>query len=448
MLALLISATAYSIAPSFHPMTTNAARTTTLLHAAASTEVEVYSTPGCGYCRKAKSLLSRLQVEYDEIDVSESAELRDAMTLRAGAATVPQIFISGEHVGGATELLGEHEDGKLYTRLSAANIAFVEAAVESEAPPPTLDEGPPPPPLDAPGPDGVLNPPMDAAADAGGSGIEGGAGAAALSSELQKRMLRMLDEYLTEDGSRVDYAALRSSAAFDEFRQAVGQLRSLPKEALFQSTSMRARKAFWINLYNALVLHATVAIGAPSDDPKGLGNFFGGFSGAAYHICGDLRFSLDDIEHGILRCNACQVGKDTPLFDDDDPRLAFSLPPPVDPRIHFALNCGAKSCPPIKFYTAYGLDASLDLASRAFLEGDLEVTDTGITCTKLLDWYGSDFGETPLDIVERLMLILPPDAPLYASLQSMLANMIFGGAQPALNFRPYDWGSNEAERKD
>ena len=160
LLLLLTSASAYSfsIVPSFRTMAATARVAPP--HAAAAEPIEVYSTPGCAFCRKAKSLLSRLEVQYDEIDVSESAELRDAMALRAGAATVPQIFIGGEHVGGATELLGEHEAGTLYTRLSAASITFVEAAVESEAPPPTSDDVPLPPRLEAPGPDGVLNPPI------------------------------------------------------------------------------------------------------------------------------------------------------------------------------------------------------------------------------------------------------------------------------------------------
>jgi hypothetical protein len=75
---------------------------------------------------------------------------------------------------------------------------------------------------------------------------------------------------------------------------------------------------------NCLVLHATAVLGSPEDaEERGL--FFSGASGAAYRIAG-YRFSLDEIEHGILRCNAPQVGKSIPLFDGDDPRMVFVLP--------------------------------------------------------------------------------------------------------------------------
>ena len=58
---------------------------------ATGSAVEVYTTPGCSYCRKAKSLLKRLKVEYDEIDVSDNEDVRDDMIRRAGAATLPQL---------------------------------------------------------------------------------------------------------------------------------------------------------------------------------------------------------------------------------------------------------------------------------------------------------------------------------------------------------------------
>ena len=57
-------------------------------------------------------------------------------------------------------------------------------------------------------------------------------------------MLRLMDEHLSDDGSRVDYAALRVSEAFGEFREAVGALRSLPAETLGPSAPLDERKAF------------------------------------------------------------------------------------------------------------------------------------------------------------------------------------------------------------
>eukprot|EP00966_Prymnesium_polylepis_P276217 6381421-Prymnesium_polylepis.1 len=91
--------------------------------------------------------------------------------------------------------------------------------------------------------------------------------------------------------------------------------------------------------------------------------FFSGESGAVYKLAG-LRFSLDDIEHGILRCNTPPPGADAPPFSAaDDARAPLALQQ-LDPRVHFALNCGARSCPPIKVFSAGRIDEELGLAAR------------------------------------------------------------------------------------
>jgi glutaredoxin 3 len=67
--------------------------------------VTIYTTPYCSYCLRAKNLLTRKGVTFEEIDVSESSALRDAMMKRSGGRyTVPQIFIGARHVGGSDEL--------------------------------------------------------------------------------------------------------------------------------------------------------------------------------------------------------------------------------------------------------------------------------------------------------------------------------------------------------
>ncbi len=67
--------------------------------------VEIYTTPFCPYCVRAKALLQKKGVEYRETDVSEDSSLRSAMTKRAGGSyTVPQIFIDDRHIGGCDDL--------------------------------------------------------------------------------------------------------------------------------------------------------------------------------------------------------------------------------------------------------------------------------------------------------------------------------------------------------
>ncbi len=86
-------------------------------------KVEIYSSPFCGYCARAKGLLSRKGVEYVDYDVLADSSKRDEMVERAhGRTTVPQIFIDGTHVGGCDDLYALDGDGRLDPML-AGNAA-------------------------------------------------------------------------------------------------------------------------------------------------------------------------------------------------------------------------------------------------------------------------------------------------------------------------------------
>ena len=76
--------------------------------------VTIYTTPICPYCVRAKSLLGRKGVAYEEVDVMMDQKARDEMLAKSGGArTVPQIFIGGTHVGGCDDLYALDRDGKL-----------------------------------------------------------------------------------------------------------------------------------------------------------------------------------------------------------------------------------------------------------------------------------------------------------------------------------------------
>jgi glutaredoxin 3 len=82
--------------------------------------VEVYTTMFCGFCARAKRLLSLKGVEFTEFDVSMDAQKRAEMMERSnGGRTVPQIFINGQHIGGCNELEMLDSDGGLDPLLSA-----------------------------------------------------------------------------------------------------------------------------------------------------------------------------------------------------------------------------------------------------------------------------------------------------------------------------------------
>jgi glutaredoxin 3 len=76
--------------------------------------VIIYTTPYCPYCTRAKALLTRKGVAFEEIDVSRSPAEREAMIKRAnGGYTVPQIFIGGRHAGGCDDLHALDAKGEL-----------------------------------------------------------------------------------------------------------------------------------------------------------------------------------------------------------------------------------------------------------------------------------------------------------------------------------------------
>ena len=76
-------------------------------------KIEIYTTPWCGYCARAKGLLDRKGAAYQEMDVMEDEAKRSEMRQRARRSTVPQIFINGQHIGGSDELAALEQAGKL-----------------------------------------------------------------------------------------------------------------------------------------------------------------------------------------------------------------------------------------------------------------------------------------------------------------------------------------------
>ena len=80
--------------------------------------ITVYSGPMCNFCDAAKRLLSRNNLNYNEIDISTKEGLRDEMTKRAnGRRTIPQIFFDDYHVGGYQELRELEKAGNLISSL-------------------------------------------------------------------------------------------------------------------------------------------------------------------------------------------------------------------------------------------------------------------------------------------------------------------------------------------
>lgn len=83
-------------------------------------DVEIYTTPFCGFCHAAKRLLTQKGVSFSEVDVWSEPDRKPEMIQRAnGGRTVPQIFVGGTHVGGCDELYALERAGKLDPLLQA-----------------------------------------------------------------------------------------------------------------------------------------------------------------------------------------------------------------------------------------------------------------------------------------------------------------------------------------
>ena len=144
------------------------------------------------------------------------------------------------------------------------------------------------------------------------------------------------------------------------------------------------KKAFWVNIYNAYfqILRKV----NNSEKPKI-------FTQKLIEIA-NSNWSLDDIEHGILRHYRYKysLGYAPQLFVSKTIKnLAVNK---IDYRIHFALNCGAVSCPPIAFYKTSNIERQLEMATLSFLEAETDCFEDKkeVHVSRIFLWFLGDFG--------------------------------------------------------
>lgn len=82
-------------------------------------KVTIYTSAWCGYCMRAKALLDRKGVAYQELDVDGHPAVRQEMMALSGRRTVPQVFIGEHHVGGSDDLAAAERSGELDRLLGA-----------------------------------------------------------------------------------------------------------------------------------------------------------------------------------------------------------------------------------------------------------------------------------------------------------------------------------------
>lgn len=251
-----------------------------------------------------------------------------------------------------------------------------------------------------------------------------------LGEDIRKLILKIYAAFLSSDGKKVNYKGIAGS---DEFKKYIRLTKELQRVNVVDASGDE-KVAFFINIYNALVIHANVAFGPPVN----LWQRYKFFNTVRY-IIGGHAYSLQDIENGVLRANRKGVGMLFRPFSQSDPRLKVALDEP-EPFIHFALVCGAKSCPPIKTYSTDGLEDQLKLAAEAFLDSDdgltIDMNKKQIFLTKILSWYQEDFGKNKEEVLQWILANLP-DGERKSQLKELL-----DGKSYKVGYKHYDWGLN------
>ncbi len=201
---------------------------------------------------------------------------------------------------------------------------------------------------------------------------------------LSRALQAARERHCDAQGLLCDYAGLRRSPEREALGAALAGLERFdPRRA-----SIPGPIGFWLNAYNACALLAALEA-SPGQEVHRVERFF-----ERARVCvTEQAYSLDDIEHGLLRGNAHKHGRLFGPLAKDDPRLAFT-PLIFDERIHFALYSACRSTPALRVYHAGQLEAELEQASRDYLRRGVRVEHEGavVIAPPQLRWYAKDFG--------------------------------------------------------
>ena len=253
--------------------------------------------------------------------------------------------------------------------------------------------------------------------------------AMALLSRL-KKSLSKVESDVTDNQGRVDYKSAPNNENWHIFEEAVCELQGVNMGKMDEHTKL----AFGINLYNLMIKYAFMKVGIGTTTVS-RSTFF---SGVMMNIGGDI-MSFSDLENGVLRGNRKPPHSFSVPFPKKDPRSRLPVEK-ADCRIHFALNCGATSCPPVKNFTVSAIEEELRIVALAFVEQDVnckvdEAAHT-IFLSKIFDWYGSDFAPSKKELPAKVL------AYLRGSKKDVLQAMIDSGKLVDVKFNVYDWGTN------
>ncbi|KAK6921436.1 Glutaredoxin [Dillenia turbinata] len=252
--------------------------------------------------------------------------------------------------------------------------------------------------------------------------------AAMVGQRLTKIMSAILESYASEDRRHIDYFAISNS---EEFRRYVNLAQDLHRVDVVELSS-NEKLAFFLNLYNAMVIHAMIRVRRPNGgiDRRSLYAEF-------QYLVGGYPYSLTAIKNGILRGNRRPPYTLVKQFGTADKRSEVALLK-VNPLIHFGLCDGARSSPTVRFFTSHGIEAELRTAAREFFQrGGIEVDldKRTVSLTRIFQWFNVDFGQDK-EILKWVINYLD------STKAGLLTHLLSDGGPINLVYQNYDWSVN------
>jgi len=251
---------------------------------------------------------------------------------------------------------------------------------------------------------------------------------------VSKSLQKVFDRAVGSDGN-VNLSTAAQDPEYERFEEEICELQNVDLTKM----DLNTKTAFVINVYNLMIKYAQIKVGVPSTNLQRVAFF----NSVSMNIGGEV-FSFHELEHGILRGNALPPYAFRKVFSPVDKRLRLSVEK-VDPRIHFGLNCGARSCPPVKKFSATDLNEELRIVSLAFCEADdnvmVDESSHSLTCNTIFKWYMNDFAPSIAQFPQALLKYLK------GVKKETLQKMIKKG-NIKVKFYTYDWGSDVSNSRD
>src|SRR5688500_5225036 len=203
-------------------------------------------------------------------------------------------------------------------------------------------------------------------------------------AQLADALQTARDTHFDAGGAACDYTALVASRERGQLAACLFELEGFD----VRRAHIPAQMAFWINVFNAGVLRD-----APELEFASSARAVQAFFERPRLRIGAHLYSLDDIEHGLLRGNVPKQGRLRAPMGREDPRLEY-MPILFDERMHFALHSACRSSPPLRVYDGGKLDKQLEEATADYLRRTVSVESQGavIVLPRLFRWFAADFG--------------------------------------------------------